>query len=185
MAKGLKLQGPFKGLLGYPQNIAGGKSGSRDYMYLYDPKERKGRVMSMARFNYAMETGTIPSSELHVDHISENRHDDDINDLQLLTPAENNRKSLMHRHGAIRLDVGQPCQICGTLVYSSKVIVTCSRACNAENLRRKNLSSSITTARTLDADKVAEIRRLRGEGKSSYLISTLVGVSRNTVMKYW
>lgn len=185
MAKGLKLQGPFEGLLGYPQNIAGGKSGSRDYMYLYDPKERKGRVMSMARFNYAMETGAIPPSELHVDHISENRRDDSVDDLQLLTPAENNRKSLLHRKGVVRREVQQRCQVCGNAVYSSKVIVTCSRECNAVNLRNKALLSSCEVSRTLEQDKVAEIRRLRSEGKSSYSISTLVGVSRNTVMKYW
>lgn len=181
--KGIVLEKPFDGLLGYPQKISGGKSDGREYMYLYDPKINKGRLMSMARFNYSMEHGVIPESDLQVDHITEYKFDDSVDGLQLLTVEENNQKTVLMKQGFVRCQIPQFCQVCKQPIFSSKIVVTCSRTCNGKKSSSERVGA--LASRTIDVDTQLKIKELRDNGGTSYSISKDLKLSRNTVMKYW
>lgn len=58
--------------------------------------ENKQTSVSYARYLYSCHIGRYLSKTEHVDHIDNNKLNDIIENLQILTPAENNLKSQKH-----------------------------------------------------------------------------------------
>lgn len=76
--------------------------------------------MSYARYLFSVKLGRKLLPQEHVDHIDNNKLNDIVDNLQLLTPAENNRKE--------RLLKG---------ITRSHTLITCP-VCNKEVLKRTN-----------------------------------------------
>ena len=85
----IALEKPFLGPYerGYLQVLKDG----RKYVYLY--KSGKRRLISNARYMYSVFQGEEVAADLEVDHINNDRTDDRIENLQLLTKADNIKKS--------------------------------------------------------------------------------------------
>ena len=63
-------------------------------------------------------------------------------------------------------------------------LIYCSSSCSSIFNKLLNPTSS-TIGTPITDEKIKNIKRLKQQGFSSYKISELTGVSRNTVMKYW
>lgn len=180
----IELQEPFKSrwrkgyLLTRPED-------DRKYVHLYnDDKDRTG--MSYARYLKSVELGYVVPEELEVDHRNNDRTDDALGNLQVLTPLENKAKEWLRKADEIP-SYGYYCASCGNpfLVDASEHAKRqaqgnqnhyCSRGCYKNGTPGSGGKS--------DTD-IAQIKALRANGKSSYQIASEMGISRNTVMKYW
>lgn len=65
------------------------------------------KMMSLARLNMEISIGRELSPEEHVDHIDENKLNDKIENLQILHPADNNRKARSHGKMPSLLDMAR------------------------------------------------------------------------------
>lgn len=71
------------------------KNQKRWYAQLVNGKERT--TISYARYTMAVKLKRILSSQEHVDHVDGDKSNDSYNNLQILSIAENNRKSILER----------------------------------------------------------------------------------------
>lgn len=76
-----------------------------------DTKERT--TISYARYLYSVKLGRNLEPYEHVDHINEDKGDDRIENLQLLTPLENKIKSEKYRNTLSPKLVSINCSYCG------------------------------------------------------------------------
>lgn len=74
--------------------------GRRSVMIVRDDGSRRGMLYS--RFLMQQKLGRELSSDEHVDHIDEDFTNDDIDNLQILSPAENVRKSSLGRPSPLK-----------------------------------------------------------------------------------
>lgn len=150
----------------------------------------KNSITSYARYKMSVHLGRFLNPDEHVDHIDENRKNDSIDNLQILSSAENARKHVIASGKAAKFEEIQ-CPQCGeTFEISVRNLksrkknnknIYCSRSCNAKASREKGG----TGKSSISDEMVSSIRSLRSEGLSSYKISEKLGIARNTVMKYW
>lgn len=109
----------------------------RKTVILYNNKSDRSSV-SYARYLMSCSLGRFLTKEEHVDHVNEDKTEDNLNNLQILTPAENIRKSLPEE--TINTFT---CPICGkefqrTLQRSSgKTNITCSRSCGGKKSHQR------------------------------------------------
>lgn len=166
-------------------------SEGRRILDLYNSDQDRTTI-SYARYLYGVKLGYEVPSEYEVDHSDENRLNDDVNNLQLLTGVENRLKS--HESNAFfTKDIALLCPNCNGEFFvlaselrfrqSRNQEMFCSRNCSGqyvyENIHKPIGGYSLTEA---DIDR---IREYRSAGLSSYKISELTGFARNTIMKYW
>lgn len=131
--KSFPLKYPFEGLVGYYQEIDG-----RRYIYTVDKNSGKRRLISKARYLMSVKLGRVLTSLEEVDHIDGDKSNDDIGNLQILSPSENKAKSVIET-GRTAVDIELQCPICNSTFYRSKQRVsfklkegktpTCSRSC--------------------------------------------------------
>lgn len=131
--KGIKLESPFEDCLGYEQIQQG-----RKYMYLWNTTTKKGRSISFARYLVSVKEGRILAVDEHVDHIDGDNTNDAIDNLQILSPAENNRKSVI-QNGLSKVEIVFRCPVCKTIMVREAqrvvhkldkgIVPTCSRRC--------------------------------------------------------
>jgi len=76
-------------------------------IFLVGQEGQKRTTVSYARYLMSVELGRCLLSEEHVDHIDDDRLNDTIDNLQILSPAENTRK------GKKRTMVQLQCDQCG------------------------------------------------------------------------
>lgn len=94
---------PFKGhnetkiFLFTTQRFKNGGIRQAWYTQLYDKKEKKQRLFSLASVLYAWFIGTVPAT-MCVDHIDEDNMNESLDNYQLLTRGENVHKSAMFRY---------------------------------------------------------------------------------------
>lgn len=146
--------------------------------------------MLYSRYLMCVHLREILPKEVHVDHINGDRTDDRIENLQVLSLKQHALKSSQESRDSVEW-LEFRCPSCSA-VFSrpqrdirSKTRVNprytpcCSRSCGAKlgNLRHSGLKGDNTV--------ISDIKRLRGDGRSSYYIARELGISRNTVMKYW
>lgn len=102
---------------------------------------------SYARYLYSCHIGRYLSTNEHIDHIDNNQLNDDINNLQILTKAENNDK-MRKRHNIKRSYTTLICPICNneftrpTNRITHKVNPTCSRKCGYKKMKLTNDSKT-------------------------------------------
>lgn len=107
----LELQEPFKSLWnkGYLQIHADG----RKYVCLFNSNQNR-TIISYARYLMCVKLGYVLSNEFEVDHIDDDKTNDDINNLQVLTSEQNLLKQ--HYNFVMNQQVvyGVYCAYCGT-----------------------------------------------------------------------
>jgi len=117
----------------------------------------KRTSMTYSRYLMCIKENRILSVDEHVDHKDENKTHDNIDNLQILTPAENTIKNLKARHIMGRIHVICICPICGNRFsieikkYNEKTNKgykpVCSTSCvgklSGESRRNESLSNKI------------------------------------------
>lgn len=128
-----------------------------------------------------------------VDHINNDKTDDRIENLQLLTPEQNRLKQEWWYAVMIQQWHIFPCDYCQGLFYitqselNNKIAqnvehLFCSRSCSA---KYHNTIQNNSISKELSSVDIELIKQLRSNGLSSYKIAGETGFARNTVMKYW
>jgi len=136
------------------------------------------------------------SKEEHVDHKDEDKTNDSLDNLQILTFAENMKKQHDHRR---KISGKGPsfailtCPICDKdMVKRISVflkareedrVLTCSRKCSAK-CQGLGISVKATKKKTIDVIKAGLIVNLRQEGNSDLTISKLIGIPRSSIQQY-
>lgn len=194
----IELDEPFKSMWRKGYLVDDGEGRQRVVFY---NSEQDRSAMTYARYLMCVKLGYILPTELEVDHKDDDKSNDDINNLQVLTGPQNKAKEMARRQreGLLggRLDeLGLPeevnglqCAYCETNFlldvpeYNKRVktsksdLAFCSHRCSTSYFPPSN--NGVTQA------QIEQIKALRLQGLSSYKISETLGLARNTVMKYW
>ncbi len=125
----------------------------------------------------------------------------EVGNCRFITQKENMGEWVMSsRSEAKRLDTirrrsGKPliqetvqhCPMCDCDFFSSKILKVCSPECRAKLLSKLFAGKSIGPGGKPAISEATKnrIKKLHESGLSSYKISDLLGIARNTVMKYW
>lgn len=148
----------------------------RTYVHLRHLTTKHQRITSLARYRMSVHLKRALKTHEQVDHRDEDRTNDTLSNLQLLTGKSNTRKSVRHRKGLIVAEMVQRCEVCPARFKHQKLKRTCGRVC------KNRLLATVPRTPRVDATK---IKRLRRQGGTSYSIADTLGISRNTVMKHW
>ncbi len=148
-------------------------------------------TISYARYLMCVKIGYILSDEFEVDHIDNDKTNDDINNLQILTQLENIQKENNRYINEEQITNTYTCKQCGSLftvtdritkgVFNQRGTVPtfCSNSCNGKYpFENKTIGICITQ------DKIDKIKELSKSGFSNYKISKQLKVSAPTVAKY-
>lgn len=142
MPKGSQAQPPFENYLLYGPTWH--KSEGRWFVFLVDSKNKTRTTLSYARYLMSTNLGRRLNEDEHVDHIDGNKSNDAVSNLQLLTPAENNRKSVVERGQSTKL-LELRCPWCDkefqkrrgdTHLVKGGLFTSCSRSCSGKLKRR-------------------------------------------------
>lgn len=187
----LTLQEPFssKWRKGYLKVSNDG----RKYVSLWQSNQITS-IISYARYLMSVHLGYEVPDGLEVDHVNNDRTDDRIENLQLLTPEQNRFKEHLNYVQNIQVSFGFVCAYCENpfiiteaernkrLAQTKSDLAFCSHPCSVA-FNSERLPKSI--GKEIDREMQERIKSLRTKGLSGYKISELTGLSRITVMKYW
>ena len=154
---------------------------------------------SYARYLMSVKLGRFLTNQEEVDHIDENRTNDDINNLQILTPEQNREKQRLHYINNVQQKFDLECPNCGksftlteremggriTQIQKNNSIGLIYCSTNCAGIFNSLINPSIKIGKTITEDQIENIRSLKRRGFSSYKISEKLAIARNTVMKYW
>lgn len=135
----IDLEHPYKDLWRFGYLVT--NSENRKNVILYTSHKERSTV-SYARYLMSVKLGRMLTDQEHVDHEDEDKTNDSISNLQILTPAQNTIKNTFYRVGSRSLVVIS-CPVCMTrferrrgntqLVPSlSGKITCCSRSCSGK-----------------------------------------------------
>lgn len=134
--KGIYLPDPWLGCVGYK---TWNYQQERWYMHIVYPNKKRTNV-SYARFLMSTHLKRFLTNEEHVDHIDGNKTNDAIENLQILSCVENNRKKVIERNES-SIPIKLTCPVCNKEFQRSprnvnhKVangkVPSCSRQCGA------------------------------------------------------
>lgn len=150
-------------------------------------------TMTYARYLMSVKLGHEIPDGFEVDHINNDKTDDCIENLQILTAEQNRLKQAWWYSAMIVQWTIVPCDYCRELMYITQGEINnrirkgvhnlfCSRSCSAKyhnTLKENTITIGITNS------DIQLIKQLRADGLSSYKIADKTGFARNTVMKYW
>lgn len=109
----------------YPYNdyylyIVFHKKQNRNYANLIpiDPSKNRRKTISYARYLMSVKEQRILNRDEQVDHIDNNKQNDRIENLQILTVKENNQKEAIHRGGCALVEL--KCPNCGKIFVKMK-----------------------------------------------------------------
>lgn len=150
-------------------------------------------TMTYARYLMSVKIGQEIPDGFEVDHINNDKTDDRIDNLQILTAEQNRLKQAWWYSAMVVQWTIIPCDHCKELFYITQGEINnrlrkgvqhlfCSRSCSA---KFHNTLQQNTSIKALSDEEIYTITQLRASGLSSYKISTETGFARNTVMKYW
>lgn len=186
----IELQEPFKSkwskgyLVVNPEN--------RRNVILFNSDSDRTTV-SYARYLMGIKLGYEVPDHLEVDHIDNDKTNDDINNLQLLTPEQNRLKQEYH-FTMNQVNLGFHCAYCDTpfilperevkeRIRTGGELAFCSRKCGS--LYHVYVSGRTSVGKlSLSEDQIQKIKLLKSEGLSNRKISQLTGVPRSTVGDY-
>lgn len=186
----IELQEPFKSLWKYGYLVVNYEN--RLNVSLYNSNSNR-TIISYARYLMCCYLGYILSSEYEVDHINDDKTDDRIENLQVLTKDQNMLKEYWRYINTKQVCYGFHCVYCNMqfilterevkMKLSANVeLAFCSRSCSSSyhvSINKRSITLGISE------ESIIKIKELRSQNLSSYKISKLTGFSRNTVMKYW
>lgn len=181
-----------------------------DYGYLVDGTDGRKRVLlyknkkqdfglSYAKYLKSVELGRILKSHEEVDHEDEDKTNDDPSNLQILTKAENIRKSQEYRKQQKEADGYYSLIPCSNPECSNELKLTpaevikrkgiygyaCSRPCAFQlQVINGNKPGGKKGQPLISEEKIAELRTLKAAGVRGKEICSKVGVSYTTYLKY-
>ena len=163
---------------------------NRKNVCLFNSNEDRTTI-SYARYLMGVKLGYEVPSDLEVDHIDDDKTNDDINNLQLLTQQQNKDKENKRRAGITEPYKNVVCKYCNTpfiiatSYYNKKIKagnknIFCTIVCRSKNNSRLLTPPSYKTSDEL-IDKVIE---LKIAGCSMEEIIKQTGLSKSTINKY-
>lgn len=169
-------------------------SENRRNVVLYNSQSDRTTI-SYARYLMGVKLGYEVPDHLEVDHKDNDKTNDDINNLQLLTQEDNLLKEQYRYIMFEQVSYGYYCAYCtNSFILTERVVkmrqkagvelAFCSRSCSSK-YHIEVTGRSTLTPNLLSQEQIEQIKILRSQGLSSYKISEITGFARNTVMKYW
>lgn len=127
----LDLEEPFKSIWrkGYLQVL--NNEGGRRYVVLFNSDDDR-TIISYARYLMSVKLGYVVPSHLEVDHRDDDCTNDDINNLQILTKAQNQAKRIL-RFWEREEVWGFSCAYCSTYFLLTERVVKMRIAAGVEN----------------------------------------------------
>jgi hypothetical protein len=185
----IELEEPFKSLWDKGYLTINGEG--RRIVTLHKPGASSGT--SYARYLMGVKLGYLVPDHLEVDHKDDDKTNDDINNLQILTKQENLLKQTWNYIENHQVCYGCECIYCGTRFILTQRQVNMRLAANGEELfcsrscagKWQSINCEKSVTRGIDQAAINEIKRLSSLGYSCYKIASLIGLSKSTVTKYW
>lgn len=178
----LELESPFKELWtkGY---LRKSKEGRKRVDLVSWPESRT--TVSYARYLLSVKLGRLLMENEEADHIDQDKTNDDLENLQVLTIEEHKVKTKGEVSGLTMVTC--VCPFCGesferraSLVGRTKNTF-CSRSCNAK-YNKANGKWEGKIKQTTD-ELLAQIVELRADGLSDYKISDIIGINRSVIQR--
>lgn len=150
---------------------------------------------SYARYLMCVKIGFILSNEFEVDHIDNDKTNDNIGNLQILTQDQNKLKEQYRYIENEQICFGYECAYCGNrfilteakkeerLMKTKTGLAFCSRSCNAKHSLEITQTSSLLS-NSISQDKINEIKKYAALGLTGYRITKITGINNGTVLKY-
>lgn len=190
----IELEEPFKSMYrcGYLNDNADGRK--RVAFAGTDGKIVSG--MSYARYLMSVKLGYIVPDHLEVDHKDDDRTNDSIDNLQLLTEEENKLKQSYNYLMNVQVCFGYHCACCDTAFILTESVVKqriaagttlafCSARCSSQyHYHTSGQSAKGMTMNALKEIDISHLKLLSLQGYSIRKIAKLTGFSRDTVAKY-
>lgn len=190
----LDLQYPFVGRwrLGYLIECPD----KRKRVFLFNNKDDRFGL-TYAKYLMSVMLGRILRPDEQVDHIDEDRTNDDPSNLQILTAEQNRIKS--ERHRALLREKGRVtfhfnCPECGKpkQMLADKYVArlktgippTCSKSCSAKLQFKLGKSSLGNKKKHLNPEQEAMIAELRKEGHSDCVIAEMLNIARSKIFRF-
>lgn len=178
MSTKIELEYPFNLIwrLGY---IVTNKENRRNVILYNSSKDRS--TISYARYLVSVQEGRLLRTSEEVDHIDNDKTNDDLSNLQILGNKEHRLKT--NAAGKYKDYVFLTCPVCysGFVRRSGQILVDspkCSREC------RSICSTALIKRRDLFTDYNDQIRKLVLEGKTCYYIAKLLDLKKSSVEYY-
>lgn len=186
----LELQEPFKSQWGKGYLVVNPENRRNVILYNSDADRT---TISYARYLMCVKLGYILSPEYEVDHKDDDKTNDHIDNLQVLTKEENQVKQHWHYMEHVQNYFGFQCVACKLPFILSERELKMRQAqtrtglafCSKECGRWYNPIPVPPKANSISFEEQGRIKNLREQGFTSYKISEMTGFARNTVMKYW
>lgn len=186
----IELQAPYLGLW-LKATLRMCEDGRRR-VTLWNGSVRMGTTY--ARYLMSVKLGRFLTEEEHVDHKDEDKSNDDIDNLQILTPLQNVQKNIefksrQRKDAGLDVIVTVDCEGCGKpfekplrnvrYAKAKGQSQTCSRKCKAL------VSPPPPKPKLVISDELQkQLRDLRLAGNSDYTMATILGISRPTIQRY-
>lgn len=152
-----------------------------------------------ARYLMSVKLGRFLTDQEEVDHIDNNKTNDDPNNLQILTPEQNREKQRLHYINNVQQKFDLACPYCGkdfTLTErdmgekfykhytnNGSGLIFCSNSCKAKYQMETN-PEAFPVGQSKSQDVINQIKALRRQGFSDYRIAKELKISANTAKKY-
>lgn len=185
----IELEEPFKSLWlnGY---LVINSQNRRNVCLVNNRQDRT--TISYARYLMCVKIGYILSDEYEVDHVDDDKTNDDIGNFQILTKQQNIEKE--QRRLSLLVTKTFQCN-CGNLftlrdrdvnmkIKAGNKKFYCSRECS-NKYKEYNITGLINYPKQIPDEDKNTIKKLRQSGLTGKEISLKTGFNRNTVMKYW
>lgn len=177
----LVLQSPFKEIW-----LKGYLRASKDGRKRVDLVGKEGRTtVSYARYLLSVKLGRLLTENEEADHIDQDKTNDNIENLQVLTVEEHKIKTKQELSGLTMISC--VCPHCD-LVFERRLGLVgrtentfCSRSCNAKHSRSQGKWGG--KRRQVNPELLSEIRELRAQGLSDYKIADIVKINRSTIQR--
>jgi len=148
----LELQEPFKSLWkkGY---LRTSNLDNRRRVDLCNSKSNRTTI-SYARYLMCVKLGYVINSDFEVDHVDNNKSNDDVNNLQVVTSVENKLKETIRYLEEEQISYGYHCAFCNTpfiltereqkmRLAKNQELAFCSRSCSAKYHNTISINSVI------------------------------------------
>lgn len=178
----IELEEPFKSI--YRKGHVRLRDDGRQILYLYNsPQDRT--TTSYARYLMCVKEGRILPGDIEVDHRDGQKSNDDIDNLQSLTFSEHREKTIQYDMKR-EVEIDLTCPNCQRNFKRTERYLRDKRSQGQAQFHcGRSCSTKVRHPFTVSESLKEQIKILRAGKQSSYSISKSLGISRNTVMKYW
>lgn len=174
---------------------------NRQNVILYNSDQDR-KTISLARYNMGVKLGHEVPANVQVDHIDNDKTNDSIENLQLLSPGDNRAKEEQRYRDEDQCLYGYECNYCGarflltaskrsTRIFSGSVLAFCSNKCSIYYQQDNKIGiysdtySNGTVASRMSEDTITQIKNLHVKGLIAREIAEELSICENTVRKYW